>query len=280
MSRNIGPNIIATLSICVVFFTFAVFLSLGFNTESLLRKLSRDFRISVFLKGEASSEEIMELAKGLKNLRQVKHISYIDAAKARRVLLESVEEKEALKALDLKLFPSFLEVHLTKEATSSSFLTQLSSRLRKVDIVEDVETYGVWFTKLYTFMRLIRIVIFALGIVVLFATICIVYNTIKLMVWYRSSEIEIMKLCGATSKFIKVPFLFEGMILSIGGASLALAVLYGLFIFLVPRLDDILPQVYTKIGFLPKFYIMGTVLAGGILGFLGSLLSLRKVLRV
>jgi cell division transport system permease protein len=106
----------------------------------------------------------------------------------------------------------------------------------------------------------------------------IIGTTVRLAVYTRAEEIEIMQLVGATLWFIKFPFFLEGILQGLLGASLAVGLCYGLFSLLMtwvkPTAELFLD--FSLIRFLPPLVIAGMLFGGGLLGGLGSLFSLRR----
>ena len=116
----------------------------------------------------------------------------------------------------------------------------------------------------------------------LFAALFIVSNTIKLTLYARRDELEIMALVGGTSLFIKAPFLFEGALQGALGGGAALFGSFLLFrVFLQEGLEAVLfASGIEGIVFLPPSFQLILLASGTVLGFLGSLFSLRKLVRI
>jgi cell division transport system permease protein len=121
----------------------------------------------------------------------------------------------------------------------------------------------------------------AVGVVILLATIFIISNTIKLTLFARKDEIEIMKLVGATNFFIRVPFFIEGILQGLLGAFFALIVLfvsYQLFSNWIAQ-SSYFSLKFFKIFFLPLPHLLLIAAVGMITGFLGSFFSLGRYLK-
>ena len=107
-------------------------------------------------------------------------------------------------------------------------------------------------------------------------------NTIKLTIYSRRDELEVMALVGATRFFIKAPFLLEGLIQGTAGSVFAVALLFGLYEGFLHNAGNFLTfnPAASGLGFLPPAYIAGLLLAGAALGFIGSLTSLKRFISV
>jgi cell division transport system permease protein len=131
-------------------------------------------------------------------------------------------------------------------------------------------------------LNFLRFAAAVLGGFLLFATLFIVSNTIKLTVYARREELEVMSLVGGTAMFIKSPFLIEGALQGGCGGSLALGFSYLLYtLFLHGGLESFfLASGVEKVIFLPPIYQLLVLAVGIMLGILGSLISLRKFVRI
>jgi cell division transport system permease protein len=145
--------------------------------------------------------------------------------------------------------------------------------------VAEVQYGKKWVAKLRVFVDVIKLVGITVGGLLLFATTFLVSNTIKLTVYSRQEELEIMRLVGATDFFVKAPFLIEGLLHGLGGALLAAGGLSLLMLFLLSNLD--LPlRLAVLPGSLPPVQLIGGFVGLGLaLGVLGSTVSLRRFLR-
>ena len=132
---------------------------------------------------------------------------------------------------------------------------------------------------LSTFNKLIGYVSLAIIFILLAVAFFLISNTITMGISVRQEEIGIMKLIGATDFFVRVPFVIEGIILGIIGAVIPMAVLYGLY-------NQVINYVMTKfLQFLDVWHVFRILLPVGLglgigIGFFGSILSVRKHLRV
>jgi len=131
-------------------------------------------------------------------------------------------------------------------------------------------------------INLIKLVGISIGGFLMLATILIISNTIKLTIYSRKEEIEIMKLVGATNFFIQVPFFLEGLIQGLAGSLLALGILYISYkIFIVKVISDY--SLYlgaSNLVFLPQNLVIALICFGILLGIVGCALSMGRFLKV
>jgi cell division transport system permease protein len=157
----------------------------------------------------------------------------------------------------------------------------LAARLGGLPGAAEVADGAVWLARLETLLARGRVVGLLVLALVAVATAILVSNTLRLAVYARRDEIEIMKLVGATDGYVGAPILLEGILQGLAGAGLAVAALGGAAWVLVPRLRDVLPIAsrLTPADVLPGRLVAALLLGGTALGLLASALSLRRFLR-
>jgi cell division transport system permease protein len=127
-------------------------------------------------------------------------------------------------------------------------------------------------------VALLRLAGLAVALIVSFACLYIVASTIRLGVHARREQIEILKLVGATDRFVRVPFLIEGTLQGVVGAVAAGCLLFAIFRFAAPRLEGALSAAlsHVQLGFLSPAQLALGLLAGALLGLFGSRLALGR----
>jgi cell division transport system permease protein len=189
------------------------------------------------------------------------------------------DEAGVLDGLGDDVLPASLEVRTA--GLSLPGTRELAARLRGVPGAADVDFGAAWLERLATLLGRARAVGVALLVAVGLATSVLVSNTLRLAVYARRDEIEIMKLVGATDAHVGAPFVVEGAMQGLAGAALAVATLLGASAALLPRLHAALPMA-ARIGradVLPTPLLAALLLGGVGLGVAASLLSLRRFLR-
>jgi cell division transport system permease protein len=148
--------------------------------------------------------------------------------------------------------------------------------------VEDVEYDQEWIDRVQFIIRFVQIVGIVFGGILMFAATFSISNVIKLMVLSRKDEIEIMRLVGATNSFIKGPFLAEGILQGLLGSLLAIGFLYLIFLLIMSKVSRFNTPFFSlqELHFLPVWMMLSIVAGGMFLGFLGSLFSLSRFLKI
>jgi cell division transport system permease protein len=162
-------------------------------------------------------------------------------------------------------------------------LRRLSDVLARVPAVEDVEWGEESVTRLSAMARGLRLVGLVAFLIVLLTTITVVAATLQLAIYARREEIEIQKLVGATDRFVRVPFILEGLMQGLLGGLLALGALMLFARFAVPQLKSVLgfllAQEFPVRMITPRLGVE-LLVGGAALGLMGSMLAVRRFLRV
>ena len=166
-------------------------------------------------------------------------------------------------------------------ATTESWqkIDSLASRVEAQPQVEEVEYGQRWVGRFAQIISLFRLTGYAMGALFFMATIFIVANTIRLVLYSRREEVEIMRLVGATDSFIKIPFYFEGLIQGALGAIAGLAMLYIAFMFVSSNVEKgFFPGLF-RFHFLSPTLLLAILLVSMLVGWLGCLISLKQFMK-
>jgi cell division transport system permease protein len=253
---------------------FAAALGAG---ERLLAAWAGEVPVSVYLVRGADLEVARGAAEKLAPGAAVEAVTPRDAMRRLRASLG--EQGRVLDGLGDDVLPASVEVHV--RGLSLSRARALAARLREVPGAAEVDDGAAWLSRLENLLRQGRVVGLALLALVAVATAILVSNTLRLAVYARREEIEIMKLVGATDGYVSAPILLEGALQGLAGAALAVGVLAASTWALVPRLRESLPIAarVTRADLLPGSLLVALLLGGTALGLVASALSLRRFLR-
>jgi cell division transport system permease protein len=232
------------------------------------------------LKDDATSADVAQLRDALGQVPGVTGVRYVTSSQAREQFTKEEDPKNALAALPAEAFPASIEVDMASDVTDEG-LADAVSKLEKLPAVDGVETYQAWTERL---ARLVRGGVAAsavLAVVVLLSVLAVVGSTMRFALQRRRAEVEILRLVGATDRFVKAPFLIEGSLQGALGAALALGLLGSLFLLVHSRLDDELAAlVGVQPSFLPWPFVLGMMALGAMLGAVAASLGLRRLVQV
>lgn len=270
-------------TVAVALTILAFFAIIVQNVQSLTAQWSEEVQVVAYLDTLPDARVLEGWQADLSKLPSVQGVRYVSREQAfSRFKQRMGENADLLDGLDADFLPASLEISLKPAARNQAGVEEVLAQLRKNPALSDVRYGQEWLERFETFVSLLQVAGAILGGFLLFATLFIVSNTIKLTLWARREELEVMALVGGTSTFIKLPFLIEGALQGLCGGVLALLCSFGLFqVFLQEGLGRVLlAGGVSRIDFLPLAWQGGLVAAGTALGFFGSLFALRKLVRI
>ena len=270
---------IISLSLLVL----STFVMVFSNLQHYLDKWKNQIQVTTYLVDGLKPKELTLVKNRIRAFPEVKRLSYISKEDALRFFLDSFpEQKQALEGLKENPLPASIDIQLRDGYREPDQIKNFAAQIKAIPGVDGVEYGESWIEWYTSFLNLLRSAGLSVGVVILLATVFIISNTIKLTVYARKEEIQIMRLVGATDFFIKAPFFIEGIFQGFLGALTALVTLYlcyHLFIKWIAHFSYISIQPLPILYLTPQclFFIIG----GGMLtGFLGSFFSLGRYLKI
>jgi cell division transport system permease protein len=270
-------------TICISLVIFGAFLMILHNLNLWVVAWGESrIQVTAYLKKGVSMADVRLLQKDIRDFREVKAIRFISEAEALSRLKDDLGPQAGiLEGLKDNPLPASLDVSLRKDYRTSEAMEKLALRLKSLDGIDEVLYGQEWMQRLLSFINLLKVMGVGIGGLLMFAVIFIISNTIKLTVFTRLEEIEIMRLVGATEVFIKAPFIIEGMIQGLLGALFAIGALFGLYLATIPAFEAY-PQISLigiRLDFLPWNRILHICLGGIAVGIFGSFISLIRFIK-
>ncbi len=272
--------LVAVSSLAVAFLCLAGALLAMDNMSVLANHWGTSRRMTVYLRDGVPLQDVEQLRLLLEGLPGVTAAGYVSSGDARQRFLEQSDVGGDLAALPADAFPASVEVQLGT-GVSVQKLEEISGRVARFGVVEDVETYRSWFTRLESLLATGRSVAGGLALLVILCALAVVGNTIRLAVAGRRSESEVMKLCGATDAFVRWPFVVEGVVQGFLAALLSIVVLVVAYLALRSDIDAAI-STFTGVRtvFLHPASVVAILAGGAAMGAIGSAFSLRRYLVV
>lgn len=269
-------NLLSMLSIATGLFIIAVALILLYNIDLFSKKLPERFSMVLYLKDNLSEDEKENIILTIKKNNLVEGVRYISKDDALRELRSSLKEADyILEGLKENPLPASIVIRLKREAVSPDLVTRLASSLRRLKGIEDIQ-YG---EKFLISLNYVKKGLETMGLIItsimITGTIFISYSTVKILFYRRKEEIETMKLLGATTGFIRTPFLIEGGIIGFTGGLISMIFLLLFYYIVFARLGSTIPLVKSI-----SFYPVMTVpipLTGLVLGIIGALIAIGRI---
>ena len=281
-------NVITIGVIAVSFLILSSFLVLFGNLKSLLAAWEQRVQIEAYLEEGLPSSRIEELQASIVLFDGVKDASYISKDDAiKRFSAEMPAVAALVDDLDENPLPSSIKVILDDSHKEFIQVETLAANVMKLPGVADVFYGQKWLEKFSGLISLLRFSGLIMGLFLLVTTTFIISNTIRLALYARQEELEIMKLLGATNSYIKMPFLIEGLLQGLAGAAMALVssyAIYQLFVLKLAKANSLSVITLSSGSFQLSFISIETMfyllICGMALGLFGSFVSLGRFLKV
>ncbi|MCI0571690.1 MAG: permease-like cell division protein FtsX [Myxococcaceae bacterium] len=273
---------IAVVTLTIALFTAGLARGADALIQSLLASLGGEVRVTVYLEEGLPEEDAETLRRGLEQRVGGAATLVTPTDALERLGRELPEVRGLLVSLEDNPLPPSVELAVPEGRRTPEALRALAMEARRLPGVTDVEWGEEAVARLSAIARVLRLggaVAFA---VVLLATVTIVAATLQLSIYARREEIEIQKLVGATDRFVRVPFVLEGLLQGLLGGALASAGLLAFSRSAGPHLAQLLAFLVEG-GVAPALLtprlVMELLLGGALLGLMGSLLAVRRFLR-
>lgn len=248
------------------------------NVTQLTTRIDSKPQMSIFVKRDANRNDLSSLETKLKQTPNVKKYSFISREKALESMRKDNELANILDQLKQNPLPDTFIVWPNVESTET--LETLRNEMQRWPQVAHVQLDSLWVKRLTTMFKLAQAVVLLLAILFGFALIAITFNTIRLQVLTRQDEIEVSKLIGATSSFIRRPFLYYGTLQALLGGLLAW-VIVTISVYLLNFQLSELTNLYGLQFRLQPFNAINTLsffIFAALLGWVGALLSVSYCL--
>lgn len=279
MRANRTTTIVAILTTAFTLSCVGIFLLLYVNLRSAAGWLQEDIKIMVYLDDKLTREAVVELEGRLKADRMVAATVFISKEQALgEFRAQFPEDSHLLEGLGQNPLPASFVVTLAAQFRSPDAVKRWSERVRMIVGVAKVDYNQEWIDALAGLIRYIELIAIGVGVILSTAAVTIIGNTIRLTLFSRREEVEILRLIGATRWFIRIPYLLEGAVLGACGSALSLLILKGGFELFRQQISSAgrLSGVEHLITFFPLSVCLALVLIGVGLGFAGSFVSLRR----
>jgi cell division transport system permease protein len=284
ISRNAIPSFAAMASVLVTVLVLGVFIPVVQATTGAANEVRGRVLVDVYLKRDAARKDVERVQALLQRTDHVGRVEYV--SKAQALAQEKKRNPEAYELLGSNPLPDTFRVTPDKPDNVLKLRDALAptaaggGRAPIDDSIEQVKNRKDETTKILTATRVVKLAMGGLAVLLVIASVLLISNTIRLSLFARRREVEVMKLVGATDSFIRWPFVIEGVVLGgLGGVIAILMLGVGKVAFLDPLASDFaLIAAPQTIGFA---LLAGLLLAASVLvSAAGSSLSLRKFLRV
>lgn len=277
--RNKFMAIASVLTVTLSMFILGVFLCAVLNINHMATYLESQVEMTVYLKDGLTTDQVMNVGKELKAQPELKQISFKNKDQAFADFKKNLGDQQGiLDAINGNPLPASYSTSFANPQA----LKNAAAIVAKYPEVDSVQYGQDIIEQLYKVAQVIRLGGIILIVFLAGAELFIISNTIRLTVFARRREIQIMKYVGATNGFIRWPFIFEGMVIGCIGSGIAAFILWEGYKVV---LSELVSAGLVFIPMIPLWPFMGyltaiLLVAGIIIGILGSTISLRKYMKV
>ena len=277
--RNSWMSLASVSTVAISMFVLSFFLVLTTNLNHVTSVLQSQVEMKVFINRQVPRSQELALLRKARHWPNVRRIDFFTKQQAAASLKQEFPDQRDLVTLISKSNPLFdgYDVYTYRPQA----IPQLAERFKKQPIVHTVVYEGQVVSRLDKLSNILRWVGWVVEGLLGLATLFIIVNTIRLAVFARRREVQVMKLVGATDWFIRWPFVLEGMVLGILGALVADVVVDGGYRWLTGVAAVALPfWPLASLHSVMSEVLMFTLIGGVLVGVLASLVALRRFLRV
>ena len=282
--RNIRVNHLMSIASIAVLMSCLVMMGAAFmvivNVNNVMTEIESQNVVMVYLKDEVQGDEIAQIKDKITLMQNVKKCEYVSKDTAFRQQLDELgTDATYFEGIDNPL-PDLFKVSVSDMTRFDKTVSELQA-LDGVDSVRDNRDIAQTLVRIRSMIFYVSIGIIA---ILLLISLFIIANTVRITMYSRRLEINIMKSVGATNWFIRWPFMVEGMVLGAISGVLSLAIVWGVYRLLQSTVSSMLTMVsrgFTIVSFTDYVvYLLVAFLAIGIVsGGIGSLISIQKYLR-
>jgi len=289
LRRSAAPSLAAIVTVVLTTLLLGVFIPVIKASSTTNENVRQQLALRVFLKANASKQQALAVKKKINAIPHVDHAQYISKGAGLKILRNEVGNgplNQGLGQLKGNPLPPSINVYPDDPNNLDSIQAAIappgpSGKAEPISpAIDSINNSQQLAHKIRTVTNAVKIILSVIAVLLLVVSLMLVANTIRLSIYARRREIEVMKLVGATNWFIRWPFVLEGLIVGLAGAGLAVGILWVGKLTVVDPLSQnfVLIDNFSTIGFGPL--IATLMVAAVVVSALGSGVTLRRFLRV
>jgi len=285
LRRNAAPSVAAIVTTVVTVVLLGVLIPIFQVAQSKSAEVRNQLELKTFLYDDATHGEINALQTKIEGLPHVKSVAFVSKAEALYILSGRLKDPNVLKELNSNPLPASFNVKPTDAGQLEAIRNELtppdaSGTPRPISpIIETVKDSREEAQKIEQVTSSLKIVLTILTALLVAASLMLVGNTIRLSIYARRREVEVMRLVGATRWFIRWPFMLEGMVVGFVGGVAAILILWLGKVTIVDPLSS--SPLFSALNTMSFPLLVGILFCSAIVvSAIGSGITLRRFLRV
>ena len=282
VGRNLSLSVASISCITITLLIVSVALIVAINIESITKRVKQDFTIYTFINYDAKAEDVEKIKQEISKIKNVEKVDYqskVEIAKEMKASSEQLSSIIDTWSDDTNPLYDVIKV----KVKDTNLISKTAEKISNIELIEDVKYGKGMVESLMTVFSGVEKAIVVAMILLLFVTLFLIGNTIKITIFSRKREIEIMRLVGASNISIKQPFVIEGLILGFLGAIIPIILtLYGYDALYNHFTGQLFSPFFKLVKSDPMIYYVSLILLvlGVIVGMIGSYKAVRKHLKI
>jgi len=278
----------AITTVAITLFIVGFFAIIVYDIQGIMSSIKSQVELRVYLKDEISEELKEYIEQEIISWKETESVEYVSKDLALERFKKQMEGSDILKEIEGNPLPASFDITLNNPEKIDQVELRFYDRDGNfIEGVDDVIYERKVVKPLFSITAIIGTIAFLIIIALLLAAIVLIFNTIRLSIYARRKEIEVMKLVGATNWFVRIPFLFEGFFEGFAGSIISIILLYFIGNFLLIKgeraIVDIMRIKELAIvgsGNVMLYVYVGVLVLGGLIGILSSIIALRRYVKI
>ena len=244
----------------------------AYNIRRVLERVESRVEVVAYLRDDADFNAVRIAQSEIEKMPEVRETRYISRAQALEIAKQELPEfRNLFGGLETNPLPASLEIALKPGQHGPESVKHVADRVGAFPFVEDVRYGKEWLDRVYLLRRVAGAATLVLGGAFAIVAALIIGAAVRMAIFARRDEIAIMRLVGATDSFVRRPFIYEGLFTGIAGGLLALGATFLIF--------RTLSKSLFQLEWLPDLWVLGILVAGGLLGAAASSIAVRRHLK-
>ncbi len=282
VGRNLSLSIASISCITITLLIISIALIASSNVENMTKLIREDFTIVAFIKLDTKDEDIKKIKKEIESYDNIESVTYQTKKEVANEMKDTSSDLAGI--IDSwsddtnPLYNTFLI-----KVKNTDQITKTAKKIESLDSIEKINYLQGMVESLMTVFKFIEKAMIVAMIALLLVTLFLINNTIKITIFSRKREIEIMRLVGASNMSIKQPFVIEGLCLGFLGSVIpVLVTIYGYSVLYKHFNGQLFSPFFKLVPSEPFMYYIALILMGLgiIIGMFGSYKAVRKYLKI
>lgn len=251
------------------------------NVNQLIDGWRSGIRVMAYLQDGLNDTDQRHLKTRIETLYGVQQAEFISKDQAlKRLRAQMQRQASILDNLERNPLPDAFEIQMIAASQTWEKVEQLATALEALEGVSEVEYGQRWIKRIINIFNLFQITAYTMGALFFMAAVFIVGNTVRLVLYSRKDEVEIMRLVGATERFILAPFYFQSLLQAALGSVLGLVALFIMYMLIQSRIATDMAAGAFQLSFLPPATLLTIVGCSMLVGWLGCHLSVKQYVKI